>query len=84
MEAIAYSVFRKHLAETMDRVCDNHDPIIITRQNARSAVLISLEDYNSIQETDYLLRSPANAAKLRVSIQEHHEGKYHSHGLLDE
>jgi antitoxin YefM len=84
MDAIPYSSVRKHLVETMERVCDDHEPVIITRQNSRSVVLLSLDDYNAIEETAYLLRSPANAANLRKSIQQYEQGKYKRKGLIEE
>lgn len=64
MDAINYSAARANLARTMDRVCDNHEPLIITRNGEQSVVLLSLEDYQALQETAYLLRSPANAKRL--------------------
>ena len=50
-QAITYSEARQNLAETMSRVCDHHEPVIITRQKSPSVVMMSLEDYNSIMET---------------------------------
>jgi len=70
MDAITYSAARKKFVETMERVCDNHEPIIVTRRNARPVVMMSLDDFNAIEETGYLLRSPANAARLRESINQ--------------
>jgi antitoxin YefM len=70
MEAISYTRARDHLAETMDKVCEDHTPIIITRKNERSVVMMSLEDYESLEETTYLLRSPKNARRLLESIAE--------------
>ncbi len=70
MNALTYSQARGNLAETMDKVCDDHAPIIITRKNQRSVVMISLEDYQSLEETAYLLRSPKNARRLLESIAE--------------
>ena len=75
MDAIAYSNARKMLAKLMARVCDNHEALIITRKNADSVVMMSLEDFNSIQETAYLLRTPANAERLRRSIQQYRDGR---------
>lgn len=60
----------------MEQVCNDHEPVIVTRKNARSVVIMSLEDYNAIQETAYLLRSPANAENLRTSIKQYEQGKY--------
>jgi antitoxin YefM len=70
MNAITYSEAREKLAETMDKVCDDHSPIIVTRKNQRSVVMISLEDYQALEETAYLLRSPNNARRLLESIAE--------------
>ena len=70
MDAITYSHARGHLAETMGKVCDDHAPVIITRQHQRSVVMISLEDYQALEETAYLLRSPKNARRLLESIAE--------------
>lgn len=74
MDAITYSYARNNLAKTMDQVVDNRMPIIITRQNARSVVLMSLEDYHSLMETVYLLESPRNAQRLLESIEELEKG----------
>lgn len=84
MDAMAYSTARKHLAKTMERICDDHEAIIITRKNARSVVMISLEDYNSIEETGYLLRNPKNAARLRTSILQYKKGKTIKGKLIQE
>lgn len=70
MDAISYSEVRATLASAMDRVCEDHEPLIITRQGKPSAVLISLEDYESLDETAYLGRSPANLRHLTESIRE--------------
>ncbi len=83
MDAIAYSNIRKNFVKAMEQVCDEHEPIIITRKNARSVVLMSLDDYNSIQETAYLLRNPANADRLRESIKQHQEGKYQLRDIVE-
>jgi antitoxin YefM len=68
MATITYSEARSKLAETMEKVCDDHAPIIITRKNSRSVVMISLDDFKSLEETSYLLRSPRNARRLLESI----------------
>ena len=70
MDALTYSQARSTLARTMDRVCEDHSPIIITRKNQRSVVMISLEDYEALEETAYLLRTPRNARRLLESIAE--------------
>ena len=81
--AITYSEARQNLADTMNRVCDHHEPVIITRQKSPSVVMMSLEDYNSIMETAYLLRSPANAARLRESLTAAGSGNTSAHELVD-
>jgi len=75
MTAITYTAARESLAATMDRVCQDHDPVIITRNRDQAVVMLSLEDYESLQETAYLLRSPANAKRLLDSIDELNRGK---------
>ena len=69
MEAISYTKARSQLCGVMQRVCDDHDPIIVTRQKSPSVVIMSLEDYNALAETAYLLQSPKNAARLHQSIE---------------
>ena len=70
MKAITYTAARESLASTMDQVCVDHEPVIITRNRDQAVVMMSLEDYESLQETAYLLRSPANARRLLDSISE--------------
>lgn len=70
MNTISYTTMRANLAKNMEKVCADHTPIIITRANTKPTVLLSLEDYESIMETCYLLQSPANAERLRNSINE--------------
>lgn len=82
MDSITYTTVRANLAATMDRVCENHEPVIITR-NEQSVVMMSLEDYNSIEETAYLLRSPKNAMRLLESIAEIEGGKGKVRKLLE-
>lgn len=75
MDAISYTAARANLAKTMEKVCNDHDPVIITRKRESSVVMMSLEDYQSMEETTYLLRSPANARYLLESIVELEAGK---------
>lgn len=70
MSTISYSTAREKLAQTMDEVCDNHEPVVITRQKQRSVVMLSLEDYEALNETAYLLRSPSNARRLLAATQQ--------------
>jgi len=75
MDTITYSAARANLADTMDRVCDDHEPVIITRSGQQSVVMVSLDDFKSLEETSYLLRSPKNARRLLESIAELEAGK---------
>jgi len=70
MDAISYTAARANLAKTLEKVCNDHDPVIITRKREPPVVMLSLEDYQSMEETAYLLRSPANARHLLESIAE--------------
>jgi len=83
MDAISYTAARANLAKTMERVCDDHDPVIITRKREASVVMISLEDYQAMEETAYLLRSPANARHLLESISELEAGKGTERELIE-
>ncbi len=74
MDAMTYSKARSNLARTMERVCDNHEPVIITKNEECAVVMISLEDYQSMEETAYLLRSPKNARRLLESIAQLEQG----------
>jgi antitoxin YefM len=69
MRTTSYSDLRKNLAATIDAVTNDHEPIVITRDKGRpAAVLMSIEDFASYEETRYLLRSPANAERLLRSV----------------
>lgn len=75
MDTITYTNARQNLASKMEQVCDDHNPLIITRKNKRPVVMLSLEDYQAMEETTYLLRSPKNAKRLLDSITELENGK---------
>ena len=68
MDAITYTTARANLAHTMDRVCDDHETLIITRNGQQSVVMMSLEDFKALEETAYLLRAPRNAKRLLEAI----------------
>lgn len=70
MNILSYTSVRANLAKTMEQVCADHDPVVITRSNAEPVVMISLSDFESIQETQYLLKSPKNAERLIDAIDE--------------
>ena len=75
MDAISYTAARANLAKTMEKVCNDHTPIIITRKREAAVVMLSLDDYQALEETAYLLRAPANARRLLESIAELESGK---------
>ena len=83
MDAISYTVACANLSKTMRRVCNDHTPVIITRKSESPVVMISLEDYQSMEETAYLLRSPENARNLLESIAELDAGKGIEHELVE-
>ena len=70
MDAISYSAARANLASTMSSVCNDHEPLIITRNGQQSVVMLSLEDFTALEETAYLLRSPANTKRLMAAIEQ--------------
>ncbi len=75
MDAITYSAARANLASTMNRVCNDHEALIITRNGEQSVVMLSLEDYQALEETAYLLRNPANAKRLLSAVAQLTAGK---------
>lgn len=82
MDVITYTDARNSLKDVMDRAIHDRDPVIITRRKGEAAVLMSLEDYNSIAETLHLLRSPANARRLMESIARLEAGEGEVHDLI--
>lgn len=84
MDTISYSAFRSNLASTLDKVNNDHKPVIITRQNGKPAVVISLEDFQAYEETAYLMASPKNAKRLNQAIAEVEAGKAIQRKLIEE
>ncbi len=82
MEVATYSHARENLKALMDRVVADHTPVAITRQRGEPTVMVSLEDWNSIQETLYLLASPNNARRLMESIARMDAGEGEEHELI--
>lgn len=75
MDTVTYTSARGNLAQTMKKVCDDHSPVIITRKTAQPVIMMSLEDFEALEETAYLLRNPKNARRLLKSIDELERGK---------
>lgn len=84
MDAITYSHFRSQLSGVLDKVNDDHTPILITRQNGRPAVVMSLEDFQAYEETAYLMASPKNAERLNQAIAEINKGATVERELIEE
>ena len=84
MDTISYSAFRTNLAGTLDKVNDDHKPMIITRQNGLPAVVMSLEDFQSYEATAYLMASPKNAERLNQAISEIEAGNTVERELIEE
>lgn len=83
MENISYSAFRSQLAKMLDKVNEDHAPLLVTRQKGRPAVLMSLEDFRSFEETAYLMASPKNTERLHRAIAEVEAGKTRAHDLIE-
>lgn len=83
MIAMSFSETRANFKAVCDRVVDDHAPVIVTRQRGEAVVLVSQSDWDSMQETLYLLRSPANAKRLLESIAELEAGGGEEHALID-
>ncbi len=84
MRSTSYSDFRKNLAAAIDRVNADHEPVVITRDKGKpSAVLMSLEDFASFEETRYLLRSPTNAARLLAAVADLDADRGTAHTLIE-
>lgn len=75
MKTLSSTDLRANLASVMDQVNDDHEPVIVTRDKGRPVVMVSLEDWASMDETAYLLTSPENARRLRLSLQQLQAGE---------
>jgi antitoxin YefM len=84
MNTISYSSLRNNLAGVLDQVNNDHQAVIITRQNKTPAVIISLDDFKSYEETAYLMASPKNAERLTSSINEIESENAKTHTLIDQ
>jgi antitoxin YefM len=84
MSTISYTDFRQHLAKYMDEVWDSRAPLRVTRQNARPVIVLSEDEYEGMMETLHLLRSPANADRLRRSINSAEAGELTEREVVEE
>jgi len=83
MEIVNFSEARNNFKAVLDRVANDRDCTVIVRRDAEDAVLMSKSHYDSLMETFYLLKSPANAKHLEEAIAEYRQGKVKEHDLLD-
>jgi len=74
MDALTYTYTRQHFADVMRLVNDDHVPVVVTSQRGKPVVIISLEDYQSLEETAYLLRNTTGAQRLLESVEELRNG----------
>ena len=75
MDTVTYTTVRANLASAMDKVCNDHEPLIITRNGEQSVVMLSHEDFKALEETAYLLRTPANVKRLLAAAAQLKAGK---------
>lgn len=83
MQTMTFSQIRQQLATAINTVVDNHSPIIVTRQNKESVVMISLNDYRSMEETAYLMQSMTNASRLNSAISQLNAGHGKTRELIE-
>jgi len=84
MQTVLYSRLRQNMKKYFDDAVDSHEPIIVVRKDDKSVVILSLEDYNAIKETEYLLSNENNAKHLLNSLENAHRGKKTEKELIDE
>jgi antitoxin YefM len=84
MKTLSSTALRANLSAVMDQVNDDHEPVIVTRAKGKPVVMVSLEDWAAMDETTYLLSSPANARRLMQAFEELKAGKGERHDLIEE
>lgn len=83
MQTLSYTAFRNQLAKVLDQVNEDHAPILITRQNGKPAVVVSLEEFQSYEETAYLMASPKNRQRLDEAVTQINGGQSTPHELIE-
>ena len=83
MKTLSYTESRARYAEVLDSVINDREEIVITRAGHEPVVIVSLADFESLRETAYLMRSPANARRLLDAMERLESGRGQTHGLLD-
>jgi antitoxin YefM len=83
MTAVNVTRFRENLKTLLESVVNNHDPVVVTRPDGANVVVLSWEDWTGMEETAYLLRSPANARRLAESLESFRQGNGQVRSLLE-
>jgi antitoxin YefM len=84
MKTMSYTESRARYAEVLDSVVNDREEVVITRAGHEPVVIVSLEDFESLRETAYLMRSPANARRLLDAMERLEAGSGEAHDLLDD
>jgi len=82
-DSITYSELRDNLKGALDKVCHDHTSLLVTRQRGEDVIILSRDDYNALDETAYLLKSPKNAKRLRKAVKDVEEGRYSERELIE-
>ena len=83
MEVLNYTEFRKNLAESLNKVNDDGEIVVVSRSKGKNVVVMSLEEYNSINETLHLISTPANKKRLDEAIEEMERGQFYKYPLIE-
>ena len=82
-DTVTYTELRDNLKGVLDKVCQDHTPLLVTRQRGEDVIILSKEDYNALDETAYLLKSPKNAERLRKAVRDVEDGQYSERELIE-
>ncbi len=83
MKTMSYTESRARYAEVLDSVVNDREEVVVTRAGHASVVIVSLEDFESMRETAYLMRSPTNARRLLDAMERLEDGDGQEHDLID-
>jgi len=83
MKVVNYSEFRNNLAENLNTVNDDGEIVVVSRSKGKNVVVMSLEEYNSIQETLHLTSTKANTKRLEKAMEQMKKGKFQRHKLIE-
>ena len=84
MQVVNYTEFRNNLTENLNMVNDNEEIVVVSRSKGKNVVVMSLEEYNSIQETLHLVSSSINQKRLDEAVEEMRSGKSSKHKLIED